>query len=210
MRACRNVKWKQLYHKRHRHLVGGGITGRCKATLDYAVKLSRRPACTNCYRPAGACICCALPETKFSNCHVRLIILQHPRCQVNIGTVRLLHLGLQHCKVLIGTDFFGPHAEARYATLHEAIASGNAVLLFPTPEATDVQIVDKLDSDWARTASCVRSCRSTTDDSRQCQCGCPANHNWVTLIAVDGSWRHARYISTSSRHEWVLTTCIQC
>ena len=60
-----------------RHLLDFGAN--CEGSRKY---------CQRCVRPINACLCAYLPETPFNNCHFRVFIIQHPRCQVNIGTIR--------------------------------------------------------------------------------------------------------------------------
>ena len=63
---------------------------------------SGRPSCPRCWRPVEVCLCRAVPAGKFPNCHARLVVLQHPKCQVSTGTARILKLAFKHCDVLVG------------------------------------------------------------------------------------------------------------
>ncbi|KAF9577501.1 hypothetical protein BGW38_007248, partial [Lunasporangiospora selenospora] len=64
-----------------------------------------REECSRCWRPTLSCICSALTPQLYCNCRVRILILQHPRCQVSIGTIRILKMTFKYCQVLIGKDF---------------------------------------------------------------------------------------------------------
>jgi DTW domain-containing protein YfiP len=66
-----------------------------------------------------------------------VVILQHPRERdVGIGTVRLARLGLAGCELRRDVDFSDD------PVVRQALASGNAYLLFPGPDAIDVETAD--------------------------------------------------------------------
>ncbi|KAG0228883.1 hypothetical protein BGW42_001893 [Actinomortierella wolfii] len=68
-------------------------------------KADVRDMCSRCWRPSKSCICSALPQHVYCNCRVRIVILQHPRCQVSIGTIRILKTCFKYCDIFIGKDF---------------------------------------------------------------------------------------------------------
>ena len=176
-----------------------------------------RLLCERCWRPLNACLCSHLPAVPFNNCHCRVIVVQHPRCHVADGTLRLLVLGLHHCEVLVGADVTSPRAAAapQFARLNALLDDARATkyLLYPAPDATDVAALpplcpatsDAVTADVAVMAAVVAGVRDVTvtmmeaeqgsaSGSSLCDCGHPRGHDYVTLIAIDGSWRHAKHI----------------
>lgn len=77
--------------------------------VDHAVHRTNqdeaREECGRCWRPVRSCICSALTAQLYCNCRVRIMILQHPRCQVSIGTIRILKTTFKYCQIVIGKDF---------------------------------------------------------------------------------------------------------
>lgn len=169
----------------------------------------QRPTCERCWRPLNACLCSHLPDKPFNNCHCRVIIVQHPRCHVADGTIRLLVLGLKHCEVLVSADVTSPRARVRpecqrlSALLDDA--GKTKYLLYPKQDAVDVAhlpplcpssgdggvaaMVEKLGAMHARETAAAPG-----EGGKQCECGHALGHDFVTLIAIDGSWRHAKHI----------------
>jgi len=93
-----------------------------------------REVCERCFRPRSVCFCAGLKPTKTKT---RVVILQHPRERdVGIGTVRLARLGLAGCEVRRDVDFSDD------PVVRGVLASGNAHLLFPGPDAVDVETAD--------------------------------------------------------------------
>ena len=93
-----------------------------------------RLVCERCFRPRSVCFCASLTpiETK-----TRVVILQHPRERdVGIGTVRLARLGLAGAQLRRDVDFSDD------PVVRDVLASGNAYLLFPGPDAIDVETAD--------------------------------------------------------------------
>jgi DTW domain-containing protein YfiP len=90
-----------------------------------------RPVCERCRRPSAVCVCKGITPAAT---RTRVLILQHPRERdVGIGTARLAKLSLANAVLRIDVDF--SHDEV----VRKAIASGRAHLLFPGPDAVDVE-----------------------------------------------------------------------
>src|ERR1039458_7472336 len=95
---------------------------------------SPRPVCERCFRPRSVCFCADLKPVATKT---RVVILQHPRERdVGIGTVRLARLGLAACELRRDVDF------SNDPVVRQVLTSGNAYLLFPGPDAIDVETVD--------------------------------------------------------------------
>ena len=93
-----------------------------------------RAVCKRCFRPRSVCFCADLKPVATKT---RVVILQHPRERdVGIGTVRLARLGLAGCDLRRDVDFSDD------PVVRQVLASGNAYLLFPGPEAIDVETAD--------------------------------------------------------------------
>ena len=93
-----------------------------------------RVVCERCFRPRSVCFCADLKPVATKT---RVVILQHPRERdVGVGTVRLARLGLAGCEVRRDVDFSDD------PVVREVLASGNAYLLFPGPDAIDVETAD--------------------------------------------------------------------
>ncbi|KAF8947092.1 hypothetical protein BGZ47_010337 [Haplosporangium gracile] len=127
--------------------------------IDHAVHRNNqdeaREECGRCWRPVRSCICSALTSQLYCNCRVRIMILQHPRCQVSIGTIRILKTTFKYCQIVIGKDF----------------KSGRSLAVEPGTNAeTDVQQQDQINSNNET----------------------PSPYPYKLLIALDGSWSHAK------------------
>jgi DTW domain-containing protein YfiP len=93
-----------------------------------------RLVCERCFRPRSVCFCAELKPVATKT---RVVILQHPRERdVGIGTVRLARLGLAGCQLRRDVDFSDD------PVVRQVLASGNAYLLFPGPDAIDVETAD--------------------------------------------------------------------
>jgi DTW domain-containing protein YfiP len=93
-----------------------------------------RQVCERCFRPRSVCFCADLVPVVTKT---QVVILQHPRERdVGIGTVRLARLGLAGCQVRRDVDF------SEDPVVRQVLASGNAHLLFPGPDAIDVETAD--------------------------------------------------------------------
>jgi DTW domain-containing protein len=95
---------------------------------------SPRAVCERCFRPRSVCFCANLKPIATKT---RVVILQHPRERdVGIGTVRLARLGLLGCELRRDVDFSDD------PVVRQVLASVNAYLLFPGPDAIDVETAD--------------------------------------------------------------------
>lgn len=116
-----------------------------------------RPTCPRCRRPERVCYCSALVSLET---RTRVLLLQHPREErVPIGTARIARLCLPGSQLHVGVDFEND------PTIRAALGRGPTYLLFPGPQATDL---DEL----------VR--------------GRPRLGEPITLVVVDGTWWLAR------------------
>lgn len=66
-----------------------------------------RKTCVRCLRPQATCLCDLVRPTAH---HTEVLVLQHPQEQRHAkNSVRLLHLSLAHCEVVVG-EHFAPEA----------------------------------------------------------------------------------------------------
>ena len=90
-----------------------------------------RLVCERCRRPRSVCFCADIVPIATQT---RVLILQHPRERdVGINTARLARLGLAGAALRIDVDF------REDPVVREVLAAGNAFVLFPGPEAIDVE-----------------------------------------------------------------------
>ena len=62
-----------------------------------------RKTCVRCLRPQATCLCDLVRPTAH---HTEVLVLQHPQEQRHAkNSVRLLHLSLAHCEVVVGERF---------------------------------------------------------------------------------------------------------
>ena len=107
-----------------------------------------RLRCARCHRPASTCLCGWVRPTAHT---VPLLVLQHPREAGHAkGSLPLLQLSLQHCRVEVG-ERFDPQ------TLQTWLGEG-AALLYPGPAATSCSAATPrptqlvlLDGTWRQT-----------------------------------------------------------
>jgi len=86
--------------------------------------------CERCRRPRSVCFCRDITPIATKT---RVLILQHPRERdVGIGTARLARLGLLGAVLRTDVDFSAD------PVVREALAGGNAYVLFPGKDAVDV------------------------------------------------------------------------
>ncbi|KAF9302621.1 hypothetical protein BGZ74_005076 [Mortierella antarctica] len=98
--------WKRTYFGDCRFIESKDVA--TPNRIDHAVHRNNadaRQECERCWRPTRSCICSALTQQLYCNCRARIMILQHPRCQVSIGTIRILKTSFKHCQIIIGKDF---------------------------------------------------------------------------------------------------------
>jgi len=89
-----------------------------------------RSLCERCRRPRSVCFCGDIVPIATKT---RVLILQHPRERdVGFGTARLARLGLASSVLRTDVDFSGD------SVVREALAAGNAHVLFPGEDAIDV------------------------------------------------------------------------
>ncbi|KAF9899605.1 hypothetical protein EC991_008545 [Linnemannia zychae] len=134
------------------------------------------------------------------------MILQHPRCQVSIGTIRILKTTFKYCQIVIGKDF----KAGRSLELDQALEDPNCtpLLLYPSHDAVDIQTLMSADSLTTTPSTryfcqgCIHSHDSSTAETRaraKDQDPDPSKDNEIPLsypykliIALDGSWSHAK------------------
>ncbi|ORY94302.1 DTW domain-domain-containing protein [Lobosporangium transversale] len=154
---------------------------------DQDLAVETRQECGRCWRPIRSCICTALTSQQYCNCRVRIMILQHPRCQVSIGTIRILKLSFKYCQIIIGKDF----KEGRSSELDEALKDPDCtpLLLYPSHEATDIHSLAPMGSVSSMEQPSVTSTQSTTISSLNhsryyCQ-GCIHSHPSSTSTHIN-------------------------
>ncbi|KAG0327785.1 hypothetical protein BGZ99_006892 [Dissophora globulifera] len=214
--------WKRTYFGDCRFVESKDV--RTPNRIDHALHrnnaVAARQECERCWRPARSCICSALTLQQYCNCRVRIMILQHPRCQVSIGTIRILKMSFKYCQIVIGKDF----SIGRSAELDQALADPNCtpLLLYPSHSAVDIQTlaqqarttapaqVQSSESSAAPTPGtnlryfcndCIhRSQHSASitggsgsgSESGSAETTDPVTYPYNLVIALDGSWSHAK------------------
>lgn len=117
-----------------------------------------RVDCRRCGRPIVACYCAHITPVPT---RTRIVVLQHPRERRKaIGTARIAALCLPSAEILVGFDF--EHDERARSLL--ANPDAPAVLLYPSPEASDLKrdpprgpvTLVVLDGTWNQARSLLR------------------------------------------------------
>jgi DTW domain-containing protein YfiP len=104
-----------------------------KGLIAQAQEPAIRELCPRCWRPVSVCFCAHIVPL---HTRTRVIILQHPRERdVGVGTVRLARLCLPDAVVRVGIDFSDDQV------LQSALSSGQAHVIYPGPNARDVESV---------------------------------------------------------------------
>lgn len=104
---------------------------------------AKRDLCNKCRRPPSVCWCCSLPATPVA-VSSKVYILQHPgELKRNLSTAPMLEAALstERCIILRGRRF----SRERYGALESVLQdppSADTILLYPGPEAKDVQSLD--------------------------------------------------------------------
>ncbi|KAH7953592.1 hypothetical protein HPB49_010513 [Dermacentor silvarum] len=102
----------------------------------------KRDLCNKCRRPPSVCWCCSLPATPVA-ISSKVYILQHPgEVKRNLSTAPMLEAALsnERCIILRGRRF----SRERYGPLESVLEdppSADTILLYPGPEAKDVQLL---------------------------------------------------------------------
>ncbi|KAG0022289.1 hypothetical protein BGZ81_008602 [Podila clonocystis] len=125
--------WKRTYFGDCRFIESKNVS--TPNRIDHAVHRSNadsaRQECERCWRPTRSCICSALTQQLYCNCRARIMILQHPRCQVSIGTIRILKTSFKHCQIIIGKDFKVGRSTGEYSLYSSATGVIFSDELFP-------------------------------------------------------------------------------
>ncbi|KAF9132897.1 hypothetical protein BGW39_011083 [Mortierella sp. 14UC] len=176
--------------------------------IDHAAHRSNRDEareeCGRCWRPIRSCICSALTPQLYCNCRVRIMILQHPRCQVSIGTIRILKTTFKYCQIVIGKDF----KAGRSLELDQALEdpSCTPLLLYPSHAAVDIQTLVSTGSSTTTPSTryfcqdCIHPHEPSTvvtgagakDQEQSKDNETPSSYPYKLIIALDGSWSHAK------------------
>jgi DTW domain-containing protein YfiP len=118
-----------------------------------------RPVCMQCRRPKSVCYCEHLTRI---DTQTKIVLLQHPRERDKaIGTARMASLCLPNAELHVGCDWENDKSIA----LALAHAQGNAALLYPGEDATDITALPRtapltlfvVDGTWWQTRKMVRS-----------------------------------------------------
>ena len=142
--------------------------------------LVKRARCDRCLRPQSTCICQWVTPLAHV---VEVLILQHPLEAAHAkGSARLLHLSLQHSRLVIGEVFDVPGCLARMDVAPEGdVQSQNAhvpkhnILLYP-----------RLQTDRATPHA------SSTPTPPPLVSACLKEPSQLRLIVLDGTWRKSR------------------
>ncbi|KAF9435308.1 hypothetical protein BGZ76_006542 [Entomortierella beljakovae] len=163
---------------------------------------SAREECSRCWRPVSSCICSALSPRQYCNCRVRIMILQHPRCQVSIGTIRILKLSFKYCQIIIGKDF----NVGRSLELDQTLEDPNCTpfLLYPSFSAIDIhRLAEEISNESSEQSDSRFHCRgcihhpqdpSSVPSSSTSDLSVPEDkpYPYRLIIALDGTWSHAK------------------
>ncbi|KAF9403319.1 hypothetical protein BGZ94_004645, partial [Podila epigama] len=128
----------------------------------------------------------------------------HPRCQVSIGTIRILKTSFKYCQIIIGKDF----RTGRSQELDQALEDPNCtpLLLYPSHSAVDIHsIVTDIHHDSHPKAATRYNCQdcqhhasstdsqlSSSSSSSSPPSQSPSSYPYKLIIALDGSWSHAK------------------
>ncbi|KAI1318818.1 hypothetical protein EDD11_005664 [Mortierella claussenii] len=191
--------WKRTFFGDCRFLESKDVKSpnRIDHTIHRGQADNARQECERCWRPSRSCICSALTPHQYCNCRVRIMILQHPRCQVSIGTIRILKMSFKYCEIVIGKDF----KEGRSLELDEALKNPNCtpLLLYPSLAAVDIHTLVSEPSSLPLSASdrsryfcqdCIHAIMNS-EGSHKAELE-SASYPYKLIIALDGSWSHAK------------------
>ncbi|KAF9371060.1 hypothetical protein CPC16_003310 [Podila verticillata] len=120
----------------------------------------------------------------------RIMILQHPRCQVSIGTIRILKTSFKHCQIIIGKDF----KAGRSNELDQALDDPNCkpLLLYPSHSAVDIHsLVTNETTPSSHTTPSRYHCQDCLHQTEDNHDATPS-YSYKLIIALDGSWSHAK------------------
>ena len=167
------------------------------ATDKLTVK--RRETCKTCTNPLKSCLCEALPDKK-DFLQYNVIILQHPKeaRKKSLNTVLLLKLCIENCFVYVDIDF----SQGRYPILDKALdnnSNSNLInyILYPGPGAQSIKKMSQI----------VHS-NNILNNYKKKGSNCN-NENYIhsrpTLIAIDGTWKQAKFIIHSNPR--ILSNC---
>eukprot|EP00041_Stephanoeca_diplocostata_P015024 m.284035 g.284035 ORF g.284035 m.284035 type:complete len:352 (-) comp19896_c0_seq2:272-1327(-) len=194
-------RWELRFHHVQRVKLrrAGGLVkankGKATSRLTYNISTSARAACNKCWRPVGYCLCDRLRAQPFQNTHVHILVLQHPKCQVSIGTLRILRAAFTHVEIIVGKHFDIEETEQRRAVERFMTQFDTTYLLYPSDTAVAVNNIATL---------CPRA---DVADAGGCDGSCSAAPTQIGLIAIDGSWRQAKSIYRSN--PWLATKVSQ-
>ncbi|KAF8935643.1 hypothetical protein BGZ52_008119 [Haplosporangium bisporale] len=184
--------WKRTYFGDCRFIESKDVS--TPNRIDHAVHRnnadSAREECERCWRPTRSCICSALTQQLYCNCRARIMILQHPRCQVSIGTIRILKTSFKHCQIIIGKDF----KAGRSNELDQALDDPNCkpLLLYPSHSAVDIHsLVTNETTPSSHTTPSRYHCQDCLHQTEDNHDATPS-YSYKLIIALDGSWSHAK------------------
>lgn len=113
-----------------------------------------RQTCVRCLLPQATCLCALVRPTAH---HTEVLVLQHPQEQRQAkNSVRLLHLSLAHCEVVVGEHFAPGALQALLQRpgrvtrlLYPDVAAAPAPLSPATSAGTSMRLV-VLDATWRK------------------------------------------------------------
>ena len=95
-----------------------------------------RVTCFSCFRPQAHCVCSLVPPF---DAHCDLLILQHPReWRKYYSTAKIVQKAVRNSKVIRGVIF-------DQSVIENALVGKNAYVLFPSPNALDVESIELSD-----------------------------------------------------------------
>ncbi|KAG0088912.1 hypothetical protein BGZ93_007201 [Podila epicladia] len=185
--------WKRTYFGDCRFIESKDVS--TPNRIDHAVHRNNadaRQECERCWRPTRSCICSALTQQLYCNCRARIMILQHPRCQVSIGTIRILKTSFKHCQIIIGKDF----KAGRSTELDQALDDPNCtpLLLYPSHSAADIHTLvanESSSSSFHKNTSSRYHCQDCIHQNETIP-DTTSSYPYKLIIALDGSWSHAK------------------
>ncbi|ORX98973.1 DTW-domain-containing protein [Basidiobolus meristosporus CBS 931.73] len=185
-----DLKWEHIVksdekNRKRGNTVDGGLKP-ISSDENFPGIQKGRSYCASCWRPVNSCICDSLTSEQYCNCRVRIVVLQHPKCQVSIGTLRILKHTFKYCDIFVGKDF----SEGKHPDLDVLLNddSYTPLLLYPGPNATDVKTLQTRSNDMPSTDKW--HCLGCTCDQRSSHSNSPR----YLVIAIDGTWSHAKYL----------------
>ena len=151
----------------------------CTESVEFA-GVVKRARCDRCLRPQSTCICQWVTPLAHA---VEVLILQHPLEVAHAkGSARLLHLSLQHSRLVIG-EVFDVHA---CLARMDAAPEGGVLSQNPRPPRHNILLYPSPEADRATPLA------SSTPTPSSLGSTCLQEPSQLRLIVLDGTWRKSR------------------